>query len=451
MSGQATMNAIRRSFLVLLVGLGLCSFSQSSQAMFTNHSSKEINLKLIYVGLQLSGKSENLQFIYDKTDADSKGKMVSVATDTENTMFFDLLPEGIARIGGYRVRVHLYSLAGKEEYEASTRLLLKGADGIVFVADCQKERLKANLQALKLVKSALREQGRDWSKFPKVVQFNKTQFPNALPTKKMSRVLGFKRETTIIANTLDGSGVFETLKAGTNELLLGIEENRVKEWTQTPEEEKAGDQMTSRVRVVSHYGEFFGEGVHEYGPWEASASDAPFYVMVHSPTKDRPYFTYATFGLSTTPQAPGGPDPRIELIAYSRSESTIVVERLATIAMTIKSASVNDTPFKVFDTVGIGDGTKPDGHFALVPPEETRSFLRFPNQKRQMRDLLFTKAVGAATDAEARVTFLKLLPLTTDEAEFATEKTTRVLLKKFASQPKYFGWGRKPSDSVLSP
>ncbi|NTX51658.1 suppressor of fused domain protein [Myxococcus sp. CA039A] len=435
----AAVKSMRFYVALLAIVPGVVSLEAS--AMFTNHASKEINLKLIYVGPQLSGKAENLQYVYDRTEPDSKGKMLSLDTKTETTMFFDLLPKGVGEIRGYRVRIHLYSLSGQEEYAASTRLLLKHADGIVFVADCQRERLDANLEALERVKSALHDQGMDWSRVPKVFQLNKHRLPNALPAAELKKALGLTSEPTLLADTRDGSGVLDTLTAGVKELLSGLKENRVKEWVPSQEEKASGDRMTSRVQLVSHYGEFFGEGVHEYGPWEPSANAPPFYVMRHPPTKDRPYYTYATFGVSTSPQAAGGPEPRIELLAYSTDENDRVVERLVAVALMIKSASSEDTPFKTYDTVDLGDTTEPNSRFALVPPEEVPAFSSFPNRKREPQQLLFTQAVGAKKDADARVTFVKLLPLTSDEASFAAEKTTRALLKKMGSRPKHQGWG----------
>lgn len=418
--------------------------------MFINRSSQEINLKLIYVGPALSGKDENLQYVYDHTSPESKGKMMSVSTETENTMFFDLVPKGLGAIQGFRVRLHLYTLAGPEEYHASTALLLKGADGIVFVADCRKGRLEATVEALERVKQVIRDQGRDWSLLPRTFQFNHHRLEDALPVDQVARALSVGSDASILADTRDGAGVFDTLKAATRELLVGLKEERVKEWEPTPEERKSGDQMISRVRVVSHYQEFFGEGIHEFGPWQSPPRTAPFFVMLHPPNTERPYFTYATFGLSTERQASGGPEPRVELMAYSEQESEQVAKSLVTIALMIADPGPGDVAFKNHDTVDIGDPLLPDAHFALVPPEEDPRFIRFPDAQRNMQDALFTHAVGEASDADAHVTFLKVLPLTADEAEFAAAKGTPALLEKFVGRPKYFGWGRGPGESVLA-
>ena len=417
--------------------------------MFINKSSKEINLKLIYVGPQSCGKDANLQYIYAHTAPDSKGKLVSLSTATENTLFFDILPRGLGEIQGYRVRLHLYALAGPEHYAASTVLLLKNADGIVFVADTRRARIEADIEALERVKQAIHDQGRDWSELPKVFQLNTHDAGEALPAAEVKRALGLESDLSIVADSRDGTGVFDTLKAGVRELLRGLKDRRVKEWVPTPEERASGDQMTSRVQLVSHYADFFGEGTHEFGPWLPAPRAAHFYMMFHPPTKKRPFVTYATFGLSTERQPPGGPEPRIELLAYTQAENERAAERLHTIATMIASASSTDTPFKTYDTVDIGDLTLPDARFALVPPDEVGAFTHFPDQKRKLEQLLFTEAVGEATDADARVTFLKLLPLTADEAEFAAEHGTRELLKKFSGKPRYFGWGRGPEESVL--
>jgi signal recognition particle receptor subunit beta len=126
---------------------------------FINYSSKEINCKIVYYGPGLCGKTTNLQFIYNRTKPDSKGKMISLATETERTLFFDFLPLSLGEIRGFRTRFHLYTVPGQVFYDASRKLILKGVDGIVFVADSQREREDANLESMDNLRMNLEEQG----------------------------------------------------------------------------------------------------------------------------------------------------------------------------------------------------------------------------------------------------------------------------------------------------
>ncbi len=148
---------------------------------FINYSSREINCKIVYYGPGLCGKTTNLQFIYSKTNPDLKGKMISLATETERTLFFDFLPLALGQIRGFKTRFHLYTVPGQVFYDASRKLILKGVDGVVFVADSQIERMEANLESLDNLKVNLAEQGSDLDKTPYIVQYNKRDLPNAAP------------------------------------------------------------------------------------------------------------------------------------------------------------------------------------------------------------------------------------------------------------------------------
>ncbi len=148
---------------------------------FINYSSREFNCKIVYYGPGLCGKTTNLQFIYSKTNPDLKGKMISLATETERTLFFDFLPLALGQIRGFKTRFHLYTVPGQVFYDASRKLILKGVDGVVFVADSQIERMEANLESLDNLKLNLAEQGYDLEKTPYIIQYNKRDLPNAAP------------------------------------------------------------------------------------------------------------------------------------------------------------------------------------------------------------------------------------------------------------------------------
>ena len=180
---------------------------------FINYSSREINCKIVYYGPGLCGKTTNLQWIYSKTNPDLKGKMISLATETERTLFFDFLPLALGQIRGFKTRFHLYTVPGQVFYDASRKLILKGVDGVVMVADSQIERMEANLESLDNLKLNLREQGYDLAKMPYVVQYNKRDLPNAAPLDEMQRLLNPGGVPDFEACATVGTGVFETLKA----------------------------------------------------------------------------------------------------------------------------------------------------------------------------------------------------------------------------------------------
>jgi len=180
---------------------------------FINYSSREINCKIVYYGPGLCGKTTNLQFIYNKTNPELKGKMISLATETERTLFFDFLPLALGQIRGFKTRFHLYTVPGQVFYDASRKLILKGVDGVVFVADSQIERMEANIESLENLKLNLTEQGYDLEKTPYVVQYNKRDLPNAAPLGEIRGVLNPSGVPEFEACATTGQGVFETLKS----------------------------------------------------------------------------------------------------------------------------------------------------------------------------------------------------------------------------------------------
>ncbi|NOQ41991.1 MAG: gliding-motility protein MglA [Desulfuromusa sp.] len=180
---------------------------------FINYASREINCKIVYYGPGLCGKTTNLQFIYNKTAEESKGKMISLATETERTLFFDFLPLALGEIRGFKTRFHLYTVPGQVFYDASRKLILKGVDGVVFVADSQEERFDANIESLENLKDNLEEQGFDIDKIPFVLQYNKRDLPNISPVEELSNLLNPRKLPEIEACAMTGEGVFETLKA----------------------------------------------------------------------------------------------------------------------------------------------------------------------------------------------------------------------------------------------
>jgi signal recognition particle receptor subunit beta len=189
---------------------------------FINYSSREINCKIVYYGPGLCGKTTNLQHIYMKTNPDVKGKMISLATETERTLFFDFLPLALGEIRGFKTRFHLYTVPGQVFYDASRKLILKGVDGVVFVADSQIERMEANLESLDNLKVNLKEQGYDLDKIPYVIQYNKRDLPNAAPLDELQKLCNPMSAPEFEACATTGEGVFETLKAVAKDVLADL-------------------------------------------------------------------------------------------------------------------------------------------------------------------------------------------------------------------------------------
>ncbi len=179
---------------------------------FINFAAREINCKIVYYGAGLGGKTTNLQWIFDQTLGKTGGKMISLATETDRTLFFDFLPLDLGSIRGFKTRFHLYTVPGQVFYDASRKLILRGVDGVVFVADSQEERMDANLEALENLQANLAEHNYDFAKVPYVLQLNKRDLPNVLSVEELKKNLMKKDEPVFEGVAFKGVGVFETLK-----------------------------------------------------------------------------------------------------------------------------------------------------------------------------------------------------------------------------------------------
>jgi signal recognition particle receptor subunit beta len=192
---------------------------------FINYSSREINCKIVYYGPGLCGKTTNLQYVYAKTNPEAKGKMISLATETERTLFFDFLPLSLGEIRGFKTRFHLYTVPGQVFYDASRKLILKGVDGVVFVADSQIERMEANLESVENLRVNLAEQGYDLDKVPYVVQYNKRDLPNVATVEELRRLVNPRNVPEYQAVAPTGVGVFDTLKAVAKQVLTELKKS----------------------------------------------------------------------------------------------------------------------------------------------------------------------------------------------------------------------------------
>jgi signal recognition particle receptor subunit beta len=189
---------------------------------FLNYSTREINFKIVYYGPGLSGKTTNIKTIYNKVKNDNKGKLVSLATETERTLFFDFFPLDLGTVKGYKVKFHLYTVPGQIYYSSSRKLIMKGVDGVVFVADSQRERFEANLESINDMLQNLKDYNIEFDTLPYVLQLNKRDLPNITPANELIGALRRREEPVIEAMALKGDGVVETLKAISKLIMVDV-------------------------------------------------------------------------------------------------------------------------------------------------------------------------------------------------------------------------------------
>lgn len=189
---------------------------------FVNYHTKEINCKIVYYGPGLGGKTTNIQYVYQKTASKNKGEMITLNTENERTLFFDFLPLDLGSIRGFKTRFHLYTVPGQVFYEASRKLILRGVDGVVFVADSQVDKMEANIESFEGLKKNLVEQGYDINKIPIVMQWNKRDLPNIASEENLEEKLNQNDFPSFSASAIKGEGVFETLKMISKLVLLNI-------------------------------------------------------------------------------------------------------------------------------------------------------------------------------------------------------------------------------------
>jgi mutual gliding-motility protein MglA len=178
-----------------------------------NYSTREITCKIVYYGPGRSGKTSNLQYVHAFVPEERKGPMVSLATETDRTLFFDFLPLDLGTISGFRTRMQLYTVPGQVYYNATRKLVLRGADGVVFVADSQREQFDENVDSLRNLHENLLEEDIDVRNFPMVMQYNKRDLPGVMPIADLDDALNFRGVPSFPAAAVSGDGVFDTLKA----------------------------------------------------------------------------------------------------------------------------------------------------------------------------------------------------------------------------------------------
>lgn len=179
---------------------------------FINHNAKEIHCKIVYYGPSLGGKTTNLQWVYQRTADDQKSKLVALNSEVERTLFFDFLPLNVGDIRGYKTRFHLYTVPGQVVYDASRRLIMKGLDGVIFVADSQAERFDENIESLRNLEQNLELQGYNIREIPLIMQYNKRDLPNVASLAELRSSLNHFNAPEFEACASEGRGVMESLK-----------------------------------------------------------------------------------------------------------------------------------------------------------------------------------------------------------------------------------------------
>ncbi|OQX85115.1 MAG: gliding-motility protein MglA [Candidatus Latescibacteria bacterium 4484_7] len=187
-----------------------------------NYSSREINVKIVYYGPGLCGKTTNIQYIYEKVSPDTKGKLITLATEMDRTLFFDFLPLELGKVKGFRTRFHLYTVPGQVYYDASRKLILRGVDGIVFVADSQQSRYDANIESLYNLHENLAEYNLNLDEIPFAIQYNKRDLPEIISVEDLEQELNPKKFPSFEAVAIKGTGVFDTLKAVAKSVLRNL-------------------------------------------------------------------------------------------------------------------------------------------------------------------------------------------------------------------------------------
>lgn len=192
---------------------------------FVNNYTKEINCKIVFYGPALGGKTTCIKYIYNQTSGDTKNNLVSLDTDQERTLFFDFLPLHLGQIRGFKTRFHLYTVPGQSFYESSRKLILRGVDGIIFVADSQIDKMEDNLESLRDLESNLEEEGYELSKMPMVFMWNKRDLPNIVSTIDLNSKLNKYDRPSVETTAVNGQGVFNGLKLISKHVLLNVRGN----------------------------------------------------------------------------------------------------------------------------------------------------------------------------------------------------------------------------------
>lgn len=239
-----------------------------------NYAKREINAKIVYYGPGLCGKTTNIKYIHEKLLPETRGKLLSLATETDRTLFFDFLPVDLGEIKGYQTRFHLYTVPGQVFYNSTRKMVLKGTDGIVFVADSQREMLQANLESLANLRENLAEQGKDIDEIPMVIQFNKRDLPNAMAVEELDRALNPRKLPTFSACAHEGTGVLQTLSSVAKMILFKMRESVI-----PSPENNAGKELGAAYRSARKDEDRFAHPESPPAPLHAPSPPPPRFVL----------------------------------------------------------------------------------------------------------------------------------------------------------------------------
>lgn len=392
--------------------------------MFIQRSARELNLRVVYFGPSLAGKGQALRYIHDRLGPDGRGRLITAESGGDRTVFFDFSPASLGKIHGFRVRLHLYTLTGLVHSAAAHERILRGADGVMLVADAQRARLEANVQAYTQLTEALEVHGRALADVPLVVQLNKADLPGAVGADALREALGLPAEVPVVAaDAVHGAGVFEALKAMTKALLLALRDDRLRETTLDDDARREAAEFMARARVVGHYGEHLGETLAEYDAAQRPSGLPRVIVVEHGPLPTRPYWTYATAGLSLRAQPAEGPEPHLELLAYAPRRDQRVADVLMAVAHQIGASAPDEPPYKTFDTLDLTGMPLVHPTFVLAPAAESSALLDFPSTSPD--DLRYTALMG-----DVRVRFVQVRPVSARELDEANREGTPALLRR---------------------
>lgn len=415
--------------------------------MRIHRSTGELHFRVVFFGPPRVGKTAVLQHLYRAVPEGQRGRWVAAQDEAVHSVFFDLCLAEFGEVNGQKLRLHLHALHGEVAREDAAQALLRQVDAVVFLADAMPERREANRHWLDVLQRTLSAQGRSLEVLPRVLcAVHATGAPG-----DVFRSLGVSGPAPLAVDPATGAGVWEVLRAVVDELKVGLAKGWVVETQGSTEGPRSGDDAQARALLVSHYADSFGREMREFTPSEMLPGRPAFGVLECEPSPERPYWTYASAGVSLWPQLPGGPNPRLEFLAYTAQKDSSVAHLLAVLAHQIFTLGAGDAPYKMFDTVSLTGVGLSQEHFLLAPAPESERLLSFPDPKVDPDAARFVVAATGQIESPLSLAFIHAVPLLRDELSFAAERGGKALFEKLdlARRGKSFGWMRDATQSVL--